>query len=113
MLLMPERDDPDAFGLRHASEVRDRDTRYAVDRFDAVELECVDDEMKAISQLPLFVGSRHGLLDFHDVGHAYSSSLNDRRLLAPLVLGSTVNAQISPLFITAKRLSRFWHNKCH
>ena len=56
VLLVPERDDADAFRLRHAAEVRDRNTRYAVDRLNVVELERIDDEVKAIRQLPLCSG---------------------------------------------------------
>ena len=48
VLLVPERDDADAGGLRHAAEVRDRDTGHAIDRVEAVELERIDDEMKAV-----------------------------------------------------------------
>jgi hypothetical protein len=50
---MTERDDADACRLRHAAEVRDRDAGHTVDGVEAVELECVDDEMKAIRQLLL------------------------------------------------------------
>ena len=53
VLLVPERDDADARGLRHAAEVGDRDAGHAVDRVEAVELERIDDEMKAIRQLLL------------------------------------------------------------
>ena len=51
ILFMPEREDADALGLRHAAEIRDRNAGYAVDRVDAVELERLDDEVKAIRQL--------------------------------------------------------------
>ncbi len=54
VLLVTEGEDADARGLRHAAEIRDRNAGHAVDRFDAVELERVDDEMKAVGQLPLF-----------------------------------------------------------
>ena len=50
---MPERDHADACGLRHTPEVRDRDARHTVNRVDAVELECINDEMKAIRQILL------------------------------------------------------------
>ena len=53
VLFMPERDDADACGLCHTGEVRDRDARHTVDRVEAVELKRVDDEVKAIRQLPL------------------------------------------------------------
>ena len=53
VLLVAERDDADARGLRHAAEVRDRDAGHAVDRVEAVELERIDDEVKAIRQLLL------------------------------------------------------------
>jgi hypothetical protein len=56
VLLVPERDDADAFSLCHTAEVRDRDAGHAVDRLDAVELERIDDEVKAIRQLPLCFG---------------------------------------------------------
>jgi hypothetical protein len=45
---VPERDDAHACGLRHAAKVGDRDTRHAIDRVDAIELERVDDEVEAI-----------------------------------------------------------------
>ena len=50
ILLMAERDDAHPFGLRHSAEVRDRDARHTIDRVDVVELECVDDKMKAVRQ---------------------------------------------------------------
>ncbi len=53
VLLVPERDDAKAFGLRHAAQIRDRDAGHIVDRLDAIELERVDDEVKAVGQLPL------------------------------------------------------------
>ena len=53
MLLVPERDDADARGLRQAAEVRDRDARHTVNGLDAVEGERLDDEMKAVGELPL------------------------------------------------------------
>ena len=53
VLLMPERDDADAGGLRQTAEVRDRDARHTVDGLDAVERERLDDEVKAVGQLPL------------------------------------------------------------
>ena len=66
VLLVAERDDADACRLRHTAEVRDRDAGHAVDRVDAVELERIDDEMKAVRQLSLRVfrgGGRR--LGFH------------------------------------------------
>ena len=51
ILFMPERQDADTLGLRHAAEIRDRNARYAVDRVDAIELERLDDEVKAVCQL--------------------------------------------------------------
>ena len=53
VLLMPEGDDADAGGLRHAAEVGDRNARNAVDRVDAVKLERIDDEVEAIGQRPV------------------------------------------------------------
>jgi hypothetical protein len=53
MLLVPERDDADACGLRLTAEVRDRDARHTVDGLDAVERERLDDEVKAVGQFPL------------------------------------------------------------
>ena len=61
VLLVTERDDADACRLCHAAEVRDRDAGHAVDRVEAVELERIDDEMKAIRQLPLCFVRRRGL----------------------------------------------------
>ena len=57
VLFMPERDDADAGGLCQAAEVRDGDARHPVDRFDAVELERLDDEMEAVGQRPLGISS--------------------------------------------------------
>ena len=51
ILLMPEREDANTLGLRHAAEIRDRDAGHAVDRLDAVELERLDDEVKAVRQV--------------------------------------------------------------
>jgi hypothetical protein len=66
VLLVPERDDADAFSLCHAAEVRDRDAGHAVNRIDAVELERIDDEVKAIRLLPLRFGCIGGVaLLFH------------------------------------------------
>ena len=56
VLLMPERDDAHACGLRQTAEVRDRDAGHTVDGLDAVERERLDDEVKAVRQLPLGIG---------------------------------------------------------
>jgi hypothetical protein len=53
VLLVPERDDPDAGGLRHTAEVGDRNARNAIDRVDAVKLERIDDEVEAVGQRPV------------------------------------------------------------
>src|SRR5450759_3470491 len=53
---MPERDDAYACSLCHTGQVRDRDAGHTVDRVYAVELERVDDEMKAIRQFLLCIG---------------------------------------------------------
>ena len=54
---MAEREDADACSLRHAAEIRDRDAGHAVDRVEAVELERIDDEVKAVRQLALGFGA--------------------------------------------------------
>ena len=51
ILLVAEGDDAEAFGLRLAREVGDRDAGQAVDVLDAVELEGVEDEVEAVGQL--------------------------------------------------------------
>ncbi len=56
VLLMPERDDADAGRLRQTAEVRDRDAWHTVDGLDAVERERLDDEVKAVRQLPIGIG---------------------------------------------------------
>src|SRR5207245_3439341 len=48
VLLVAERNHAQACGLCHAGEVGDRDTRQTEDRVDAVELEGIDDQMKAV-----------------------------------------------------------------
>jgi hypothetical protein len=48
---VPERDDANTGRLRHAAEIRDRNAGHAIDGGDAVELERIDDEVKAIGQL--------------------------------------------------------------
>ena len=50
MLFMPERYDPDTFSLCQAAKIRNWDARYAIDRVDVIELECIDDEVKAVRQ---------------------------------------------------------------
>ena len=60
VLLVAERDDANAGGLRHAAEIRDRDAGHAIDRVDAVELERIDDEMKAVRQLAFRFGRAFG-----------------------------------------------------
>jgi hypothetical protein len=62
---MPERQHADARGLRHPAKVRDRDARDPIDRIDAVELERIDDEVKAVCQLPLRFGSGRRFLRLH------------------------------------------------
>ena len=54
ILLMTEREHTNAFGLRHAAEIRDRNPRHAIDGVEPVQLERIDDQMEAIRQL-LFV----------------------------------------------------------
>ena len=58
ILLVAERQHADARGLRHAAEIRDRDAGHAVDRVEAVELERVDDEVKAVGQLAFWLRRR-------------------------------------------------------
>ena len=53
VLLVAERKHADAFGLRHAEKVGDRDAGHGIDGLDAVELERVDDEVEAVRQLLL------------------------------------------------------------
>ncbi len=43
---MPERNHPQALGLRIASKVRDRNPRYVVDRFDTIQLQRIDQQVK-------------------------------------------------------------------
>src|SRR5579872_3742152 len=56
ILLMAEGEHTKAFGLRHPSEIGDRNARHAVNRLDVVELERVDDEMKTVGELLLGLG---------------------------------------------------------
>jgi hypothetical protein len=60
VLLVAKREDADARGLRHAAEVRDRDSGHAIDRVESIELERIDNEVKAVGQLALCVGCRFG-----------------------------------------------------
>ena len=53
ILLVAERQHADARRLRHAAEIGDRNARHAVDGVDAVELERIDNEMKAIREFLL------------------------------------------------------------
>ena len=53
VLLMAERDHAHARGLRLAREVGDRDAGQTEDRVDAVELEGIDDQVKAVGLLRL------------------------------------------------------------
>ena len=56
VLFVTERDHPNAGRLRHAAEVGDRDAGHAIDCREAVELQRIDDEVKAIGELLLRVG---------------------------------------------------------
>ena len=69
VLLVPERDDADARGLRHAAEIRDWDAGHAVDRFDAVELQRIDDEIKAVRQLAFRFGRGRFLFLYCCISH--------------------------------------------
>ncbi len=51
VLLVAERNHTNAGGLRHAAKIRDRNSRHAIDRGQAVELERVDDEVKSVGQI--------------------------------------------------------------
>ncbi len=53
ILLVPERQHANAGSLRHAAQIGDRNSRHAIDRVEAVELERVDDEVKTVRQLLL------------------------------------------------------------
>src|SRR5437764_864725 len=65
VLLVSERDDTNARGLRLAAEVRDRNAGHTVDGLHAVERERLDDEMEAVGERPLggigVGGRRRGL----------------------------------------------------
>jgi hypothetical protein len=63
MLLVPEREDAHAGGLREAAEVRDRDARHAIDRVEPVQLERVDQEVEPVGEgLRLRCGRHSGVL---------------------------------------------------
>jgi hypothetical protein len=64
VLFMAERQDANACGLRHTAEVRNWDAGHTVDRVQAIELERVDDEVKAVRQFPLCFGGNCGFF-FH------------------------------------------------
>ncbi len=51
------------FGLHHAAEIGDRNPGHAVDRLEAVQLERLDDEVKAVGQLLLGLGFGCRLID--------------------------------------------------
>jgi len=51
MLLMAKRDNSYAFGLRHAREIGNGNAGDTKDGVDAVELQGIDDEMKAVGHL--------------------------------------------------------------
>ncbi len=81
VLLVAERQDANARRLRHAAEVRDRDTGHSVDCIEAVELERIDDEMKAVRQL--FFRFDGGLLGDCCISHGCSSNCRSRKTLSP------------------------------
>ena len=51
VLFVAERDHSQAFGLRHARQVGDRDAGQGEDRVDVVELEGVDDKVETVGRL--------------------------------------------------------------
>jgi hypothetical protein len=72
VLLMAEREHADARGLRHAAEIGDRNARHAVDRVDVVELQRIDDEVKAVRQILLgFRRSRRGFFLYSCISHGF------------------------------------------
>ena len=71
VLLVAEREHANAFGLRHAAEIGDRNARHAVDRVEAVELERIDDEVEAVGQL-LLGRRRFGIDALYCCGHSAS-----------------------------------------
>ena len=56
VLFVPERDDAHTCSLGEAPQIRDRNARHTVDRVDVVELERIDDKVKAVRQRVLCVG---------------------------------------------------------
>ena len=70
VLLVAEREHADALRLRHAAEIRDRDAGHAVDGGEVVELERIDDEMKAIRQI--LIGVDIGVNALYHCGHSAS-----------------------------------------
>src|SRR5262245_25982479 len=50
---MAKGNDTNAGSLCHAAEVGDRNTRHTIDRVQAVELESIDEEMKAVGEILL------------------------------------------------------------
>src|SRR3546814_4166914 len=58
-LLVPEREDPQALALHETAKVGDRNAGHAIDRVDAVELQGVDDEVKAVGQRLRCAGLAH------------------------------------------------------
>ena len=60
VLLVAERDDPHALGLRHAGQVGDRDAGQGEDRVDVVELQCIDEEVETVGRCVVACGVRFG-----------------------------------------------------
>ena len=56
VLLVAERNDTNPRRLRHPAKIGDRDAGHIVNGVDAVELERLDDEMKAVRQFALCRG---------------------------------------------------------
>ena len=83
VLLMPERDDADALGLRHPAKIRDRDAGHTVDRIEAIELQRIDDEMEAIRQLALCFGSIRRFFFYSCVSHGSPPSYFDIERFSP------------------------------
>jgi hypothetical protein len=57
VLLVAERQHAQAFGLRHAQEVGDRDAGHGIQSVDAVQLKRINDEVEAVGQLLLACGA--------------------------------------------------------
>ncbi len=70
ILFVAERNDAKAGALRHAAQIRDRNARHIIDRLDAVELERLDDEVKAVGQFPLRRIRGFGLRLYRCVSHS-------------------------------------------